>query len=530
MNKFYIVLFIIGILSCKDKAKITSADNATFIDKISIFNGGKIKIDSTLISKQNDSLLSEFYKKYDNYSVWYKKEYRNFIINEIKNCENDGLNPDDYNFTKLNVSDENYEKFTETEVANYDILLSKSARLYVSNIYKGKLNPYKLYSDWDLGKKTIDENKILFECIDNDNFTKTIESLKPNHFVYKQLQDALKKLNSLPDKYIEQIDLKEKITPGSSSKYVVDMKKKLLFWGDLKGKDSALTKIYDKPTQDAVRKFQKRHGLFPDAIVGKGTIEALNFSRNQRIEQVIVNMERWKWCANNLGDHYILVNIPDYKLVVYKDGDSVRSHKVVVGKESRRTPILSSKISNIVLNPTWTVPPTILKEDVFPAALRNKNAFRRKGLRILNSRGKEISPSAWTMATANRYRYVQNPSRNNSLGSMKIDFPNNYSVYLHDTNHRDLFVRNYRALSSGCVRVHEPLKLAEYIINDTIKWNAEKIISKTHTKPQKTEFIKITEPIYVHQFYWTSWLENNELQFREDIYCYDSDLYSKLRY
>lgn len=530
MNKFYFVFFIVGILSCKDKIKFYQYDNASYFPEIAMFNNEKVKIDSTLINKENDSLLLEFYIKYNNYSIWHKKEYRSFIINEIKNCENDGLNPEDYNFSKLNVSNKDYNSFSESEVANYDILLSKSARLFVSNINKGKLNPYKLYSDWDLGKKQIDENKILFDCIDNDNFSNAIESVKPQHFVYKQLKNALIKLKSYPDKSFDNIDIKEKITPGSSSEYVVKMKRKLLFWGDLKGKDSALTKVYDQPTQEAVIKFQKRHGLFPDAIVGKGTIEALNFTKSQRIEQVVANMERWRWCVNDLGNHYILVNIPDYKLTVYKNNDSILTHKVVVGKVSRKTPILSSKISNIVLNPTWTVPPTILREDVFPAALRNKIAFRRKGLRIINSNGKEISPSAWKKVNANKYRYVQNPSRNNSLGSMKIDFPNNYSVYLHDTNHRNLFVNNFRALSSGCVRVENPLHLAKYIINDSINWNEEKITNKTQNKPLRTTFIKIKEDIFVHQFYYTAWFENEILQFRDDVYGYDSDLYSKLRH
>jgi murein L,D-transpeptidase YcbB/YkuD len=530
MNKLYFSFLIIGILCCKNKSNDNSIDNASFIEKITNLQPGKIKIDSTLINKQNDSLLTVFYKNFKNQSVWHNKEYRDFMLNEFYNCEKDGLNFNDYNYSKLNISSADYNQFTDKEAGEYDILFTKSTRQYVSDISIGKLNPYKLYTDWDLGRKKVDVNKILFDCIEMDNFKKDIDNCKPHHFVYKQLQDALNTLKSYPDKFIEQIDLKEKITPNTSSKAVIDLKKKLIYWGDLKSKDSALTKIYDKRTQQAVKNFQKRHGLIPDAVVGKSTIEALNFSKSQRIEQVVVNMERWKWCVKDLGIHYILVNIPDYKLTVYKDNDSILSHKVVVGKPSRATPILSSKISNIVLNPNWTVPPTILKEDVFPAALKSKSAFRRKGLKIIDYKGREINPYSWTMANAKKYKYVQNPSRNNSLGLMKIDFPNNYSVYLHDTNHRDLFVKNYRALSSGCVRVENPLDLAEYLINDTLNWNQEKIDTKTHIKPLKTTFIKMNQDIYVHQFYWTAWQEKGVLQFRDDIYCLDSDLYSKLRY
>ncbi len=525
MNKIYFSLLIVFLLSCKEKPN-SNSNNASFI---TIFTGGKLKIDSTLINKQ-DSLIKFFYKNFDNETVWHDDEKRNLIINEFNNCEIDGLNPDDYNATKLNNLSKNYDNLSEIEAVDFDLELTNYAQKYISHLSKGKLNPYELYDDWDLGKKEVDVIKILSQGLKSNNFKDAIDSCKPNHFVYKQLQDALKKLKSYPDKYIEQIDLREKFTPGVSSKYIIDMKRKLLYWGDLKGKDSALTKVYDKPTQEAIKKFQKRHGLNPDGVVGKSTIDALNYTKNQRIEQVVVNMERWKWCVKNLGNHYILVNIPDFKLTVYKDDDSTRSHKTVVGKDSRKTPILSSKISNIVLNPTWTVPPTILKEDVFPAAQRNKNAFRRKGLRILDYKGREINPYKWKIENAKRYRYVQNPSRNNSLGSMKVDFPNNYAVYLHDTNHREMFARDYRALSSGCVRVDHPLDLAQYLINDTINWSEEKIQNKTRIKPLKTTFIKMTEDVYVHQFYWTAWQENNELNFREDIYCYDSNLFSKLRY
>ena len=305
----------------------------------------------------------------------------------------------------------------------------------------------------------------------------------------------------------------------------------MIYWGDLKRKDSALTKVYDKETQAAVKHFQKRHGLRADGVIGKGTIEALNYSRNQRIEQVIVNLERLRWLPNNLGNHYILVNLPNYYLTVYKDNDSILSHKVVVGKDSRKTPLLSSKLTNIILNPNWTVPPTILKEDVFPEAVRSRSAFSRRGLHIFDSRNREVSPWKWKMADAKRYKYVQNPSKNNSLGFMKINFSNKYAVYLHDTNHRNYFKYDYRALSSGCVRVENPLELGKYLLNDEENWSMEKIEEATkNAKKLKTTSIDLEEDIYVHFLYNTAWIENNVLQFREDIYCLDADLYSKLRY
>jgi len=218
-------------------------------------------------------------------------------------------------------------------------------------------------------------------------------------------------------------------------------------------------------------------------------------------------------------------------LTVYKDNDSLFSNKIVIGKDTRKTPLLSSKLTNIILNPNWTVPPTILKEDVFPEALKSRSAFSRKGLHIFDSKNREISASNWRMSDAKKYRYVQNPSKNNSLGLMKINFNNNYAVYLHDTNHRDYFKKNFRALSSGCVRVEHPLELAEHIINDSLDWNLEKIHEvTTNAKTLKTTSIDIVESIFVHFIYTTSWMENNLLQFREDMYCLDAELFAKLRY
>ena len=271
--------------------------------------------------------------------------------------------------------------------------------------------------------------------------------------------------------------------------------------------------------------------------------------------------------AHDLGNEYLLINIPDYRIVAVKNNDTMQSQRVVVGRDTRKTPILDSKISSINLNPNWTVPPTILKEDIYPDAIKNKGVFKKKGLVILDLKNNEVDPNTWKIEDANKYKYIQNPSRNNSLGSMKINFPNKFSVYLHDTNHRNFFSLNYRSLSSGCVRLEKPLEMATYILNDTTKWSLQKIKDTTDIKhyyklqnkkqfeidkknaqllarnpkllikkkpfpkPElKTIAIKVNETIIIHQLYWTAWETRGTLNFREDIYCLDADLYSKLRY
>jgi len=156
----------------------------------------------------------------------------------------------------------------------------------------------------------------------------------------------------------------------------------LIYWKDLKSTDS-LTEFYDKTTVKALKKFQFRHGLIPDGVIGKSTINALNFSKEARRQQIIANIERWRWFPNEFGSLYTLVNIPNFSLVVVKNQDTIESHKVVVGTDKRKSPILSSKLSSVVFNPTWTVPPTILKEDVIPESIKNSNYLASKTLKFM---------------------------------------------------------------------------------------------------------------------------------------------------
>lgn len=568
MNKLYILLLLIGFSSCKRSSIVTdSSVNASFID-FSLFDNSKIKIDTILINNLNNEEVKVFYKKYNYETVWEDEANRRFVLNEIENAESEGLEPEDYNFKKLKSFENNYKTLADSVIVKYDLSLTANVQLYIKHISQGKLNPRELYNDWDIKEKNVDVNAILFQCFETSRFEETIENCKPNHPIYKKLKVCLKLLQQFPDdRKIGLVNLKQKILPNKKNMYIPIIKKRLMYWNDLKIKDTILSTLYDKNTQEAVRLFQKRHGLIADAIIGRTTIEAFNYYKSQRIEQVIANMERWRWYAHDFGNNYLLINIPDYSIVAIKDNDTMQTQRIVVGRDTRKTPILESKISNINLNPNWTVPPTILKEDIYPEAEKDKGVFRKKGLVILNNKNEEVNPWTWKREDAYKYKYVQNPGRNNSLGLMKINFPNKYSVYLHDTNHRDYFAFTHRSLSSGCVRLEKPLEMATYILNDTVKWPLKRIIDttdinyyyklqkekqiaidkknakllaknptlviekKTLPKPQlKTIVIRVPDAIFIHQLYWTVWESKGELQFREDIYCLDAELYSKLRY
>jgi L,D-transpeptidase YcbB len=368
---------------------------------------------------------------------------------------------------------------------------------------------------------------LLSSGIQGDSIAAVFESVKPKHVIYQSLRNALQKIAHYPKDTIKPITFVEKIVRNDTNTSLPSIKRKLIIFKDLAPQDT-MTKIYDRQTVNAMKNFQRRHGLAPDGVIGKGTIDALNLTVERRKHQIIANLERWRWFPRDMGDHYIIVNIPGYYLRVIKDNDTIERKRIVVGKAERKTPILSSTFNNIVFNPTWTVPPTIIREDLVPDATTNRSYFANRNITIYNSKGQVVDPQKWNPKNPGAYRYVQSPGSNNSLGVVKFNFPNHYTVYLHDTNHRDYFVRHSRSLSSGCVRVEDPLPLAQYMLNDSIRWSRAKIDTLVATK--KTTTINLKQKIRLHQLYWTAWMEKNgDLEFRPDIYSLDEDLYQKLR-
>ncbi|WP_169630253.1 L,D-transpeptidase family protein [Flavobacterium humi] len=456
---------------------------------------------------------------------WENPENRRLFIESIRNSEKEGLFPDDYSLKKLEKLEESYSTLSEKEIEGYYKQLSSSFIKYTSNLANGKLNPREIYPDWEIKKNKFKGDSILSTALAKNKIDSVIESCKPKHAIYAYLKKALAVVNALPDENFTPIATTDKFDFGDKGKNIVLIKKRLQYWDDL-SKNDTLNEVYNEAMHDAVKKFQSRHGLEPDGVIGKGTIAALNFTKTQRKQQIIDNLERWRWFPRDLGINHIVVNIPDFYLHAVQNTDTIKTHRVVVGTEKRKTPILSSRIDNIVFNPTWTVPPTILKEDLIPGTQKSRNYITSRNITIYNRKGEEVSLGNWSFSNAENYRYVQSPGEDNALGFVKINFPNSHLVYLHDTNHRDYFVKNFRALSSGCVRVENPLNLAEYLLFSKKIYTPEKIDSILFLK--KTKTVKIEEEFDVHILYFTAWYAKGQLQFRNDVYNYDPELYLRL--
>lgn len=473
--------------------------------------------------------VKDFYGNHGNKTLWTNEKDRKALHSVIKDAVNDGLLPEDYSYNKL-IKYENIIAITEAECIAYDVLLTESFRKLASHLHKGKLRPYNVHHDWALPGKSINANKLLNEALADNSVKETLEKCRPNNRTYASLRKGMAFLNSLPDDSdLKRIDISEPVKLKDSASVVGDIKARLAFWKDLDEAD-ATGNIYDRKTMKAVKRFQKRHGVYPSGVVDKYTAQLLNTGLGKRKQQLIANLERWRWFPEDFGEKAFLINIPEFRMVVLEKGtDTIESYKVVVGKPGRRTPVLHSTLSNLVINPTWTVPPTILKEDLTPSASEDRSYFASHNMKIYKHRDTiETQPEEWDPEKANHYRYVQGPGTDNALGLVKFNFRNNFSVYLHDTNHRELFRKGYRALSSGCVRVQDPLKLAGYILDkEDAGWSKEKLDSMI--AEGQTKNVGLKKGTHVHQLYWTAWMDHDGLQFRNDVYNLDKVLYKKLR-
>lgn len=519
------ILFLFLLVKCKKEVVPEKPP-----EKVTKFQRDEksVVFDSVLIAKKNDTMLTSFYRTYDYATVWNNAATRQKTIQLLTDSEKEGLNAEDYNVAQIEKLEKKSALFSDAEMVAYDILITTAVQKYLWHLSNGKLDPKKLYRDWDLKPNAIEINKLLAAGIQGDSIGKVMESIKPNHAVYKSLKAALEKIEHYPKDTIKTIAFTVKIVLNDTNNSLIAIKRKLIYWRDMAPTDS-LNAVYDKKTFTAVKHFQRRHGLATDGVIGQGTVDALNFTRIQRKRQIIANLERWRWYPRDFGDHYVIINIPGYYLRIIKGNDTIERKRIVVGKAARKTPILSATFNNIVFNPTWTVPPTIIREDLVPDATNNRGYFAARNITIYDSKGVVVNPQQWNPKKPHAYRYVQAPSYHNSLGVVKFNFPNRYTVYLHDTNHRDYFGKNSRSLSSGCVRVEDPLPMAVYMLNDSIRWSRTKI--DTLIASRKTTTIPLKQKIRLHQLYWTAWMEKNgEFEFRTDIYNLDADLYDKLRH
>jgi murein L,D-transpeptidase YcbB/YkuD len=316
----------------------------------------------------------------------------------------------------------------------------------------------------------------------------------------------------------------EKLEPGDRSPRVQQVAARLLVTGELPvmGADPEL---YDPALELAVKAFQKSHGLNNDGVIGKRTIEEMNVSAETRLKMVLLNLDRMRAESPSMESRFVFVNIPSTELRVIDNGVTTFHANAIVGKVSRKTPLLRSEIFQAKLNPDWSVPAKIAAIDMLKHELEEPGYFASKNVRVYTSDGRQIDPRTVNWKDVKKagyfpYRLKQDAGPENALGPMKLDFQNDHAVFIHGTSAPKLFAKQDRFFSSGCVRVDDPLGLATFLIQDDPSWNRQRVDDVV--RGGKTTYVKLARPIPLHIVYMTAWVdEQGVANFRDDVYDRD---------
>jgi murein L,D-transpeptidase YcbB/YkuD len=313
----------------------------------------------------------------------------------------------------------------------------------------------------------------------------------------------------------------KKLRMGVSEPEVRILRQRLIASGDL-DRNTGLSNAFDSYVDGAVKKFQARHGLPPDGVLGNYSYQALNVSADVRLGQLETNLVRLRSMSGFLGDRYVMVNIPAAQIEAVENGSVVLRHTAIVGKIDRQTPILNSKIHEIILNPYWTSPRSIIEKDIVPLMRKDPTYLSRNNIRLFDAKGEEVAPEMvdWHAEKAPDLMFRQDPGKGNAMSSTKINFHNPHAVYMHDTPQQGVFNQLMRFESSGCVRVQNVRDLNTWLLRDTPGWNRQ-AIEATIASGENTE-IALSTPVPVYFTYFTAWASGDGIvQFRDDVYQRD---------
>jgi murein L,D-transpeptidase YcbB/YkuD len=431
------------------------------------------------------------------------------LLRVVRDSAQDGLSPADYHLAALERLSPAAPSPDPQSRVNLDLIATDAFVLLLHHLYLGKVDPRSLDPHWNLEPRPIvEQNAVRFisEALTTGRLADAVEAVRPHHWWYAKARASLAEYRALAARGgWEPIPAGPALKAGMSDARVPALRRRLAATGDLAGQplDSP---VFDDAVAAAVRAFQTRHRLSADGAVGSGTLAELNVPVDARILQIRVNLERGRWVLHEIApERVVLVDIAGFEASLQQDQKSIWSARIQVGKPYRQTPVFASKIDQVVFDPTWTVPPTILFKDILPELKRNPGYLASKKLEVLDRNGKPVDPATidWARLTARNFPYTlrQGPGPDNALGRVKILFPNPHFVYLHDTPSKALFEKEDRAFSSGCIRVQHPLELVQLLLNDPKTWNAETIARTIEAGVPKTA--RVTPPVPVLLLYWT---------------------------
>lgn len=515
----YLVLLIFTFYSCKTKKEKTpepkvdesipgnfSTQTEKILDTVSLQHF----IDSfpKFASIQNE--MKTFYTGRNNAYAWFDStgmiEQAANLFNRIKNIADEGIDSNKMIYQKeLNDLMDQSGQATDSSNLKTELMLTAQYLTYAKTVWTGIDEKESIAMEWLLPRKKIEYTQMLDSLLSG----KDVLTDPPVYQQYYLLKEYLKKYRAVEKSDTLKIDTKlTAIKKGDSIPEVGKIRYKLFLLGDLA--ENSNSNFFDDGLTAAVKSFQNRFGLKETGQVKKAELDELNVSINDRIQQILVNMERSRWVTKEAAKDYIIVNIPEYKLHVIENDSLAWDMNVVVGKNQSKTVIFNGDIKYVVFAPYWNVPSSILKNEVLPGIKKNPNYLANHNME-------------WNGGSVR-----QKPGKNNSLGLVKFLFPNSHSIYLHDSPAKSLFSETNRAFSHGCIRLAEPKKLATYLLRNDSSWNERKIDSAMNAGKEKYVTLKKTLPVFI--VYFTSWVssETGKLNFRKDIYQRDGRLLEML--
>lgn len=489
------------------------------------------------------------------------------LLVAVSEADRHGLRPADYHYLELDklLKHRYYAQIMDfQEQAYLELLLTDAWLTYGSHLAFGRIDPKKTDQSWKIPTSYKYLGALLQTAIEHGNSIDTLQNLAPQQPGYQRLMHGLARYQML-----EALGGWPFVSSGATLKKgmrdprVKELRARLRVSGDLLSTTTSFRAVnstiitaaisnkermygrafipardgeetfFDDAVFKAVRAFQIRHGLTDDGIVGSRTLEALNISVSERRNQLEINLERWRWLPDDLGRRHILVNIPAYTMSVVENGQPIMRKNIIVGRPKRPTPVFAGEISHLVFNPNWYVPRTIAVKDKLPQLRKDASVLTKQGIHLYNAAGQNVDPTTvnWQNITSENFNYHlrQDPGPYNALGRVKFMFPNRYHVYLHDTPSQSLFNRAQRAFSSGCIRVSNPMQLAEYLLKDNDGWSPTEILATVNHKKQRR--VILAEKIPVYLVYFTASVDAKDtVHFRPDIYQYDKKLAQTLKH
>ncbi len=489
---------------------------------------GDVEVDGQVLFSQIE--LPQFYTNRNYEPAWTDQKNTADLLESIESSYDEGLDPEDYHYQRIQnlLAKQKSSSLTNEEKADLELLMTDALILYASHLLEGKLEQSELRAQWDVEKNARPENvdSLMTVTLHNNQVKPALHTMKPAHYMYALLKLHLKKLRAEAEQGgWPEVRGGETLKKEMDDPRILEIREYLVATGDLKETASTQESVFDQELEDAVKKFQLRHGLTSDGVIGKGTIEQMQVPVEKRVEQIKLNLERLRWIFHHPDEDFLIVNIAGFHVRRFTDRQEVFNSRVIVGKYHHESPVFKGEMKYIVINPTWTLPYSIATNETLPKLKKDPGYLAAKHMEVMDAGGKLLDPSTidWNKYSRGNFPFIirQKAGPWNALGEVKFMFPNKYAVYLHDTPSRGLFERQDRAFSHGCIRTEDKWGLLMSLMDQPDVWNMDKI--NEVLKSGETTTINLPKPINIYLVYLTAVADReNNLYFFKDVYKRDN--------